>query len=96
MKEALELLGAQTELRICLFIDSLDEYEDDHDGAYMDIIALLIGMAASSSIKICVSSRPWLVFEDAFETTPKLQLQDLTYHDIQRYTKDKKSTSTLE
>ena len=89
LKEALDLLSSETDLRMCLFIDGLDEYEGDRDGTFADIIALFKGMAASTNIKICVSSRPWLVFEDAFRLIPNLRLQDLTYNDIQRYVQDK-------
>jgi len=37
-----------------------------------------------------VASRPWVVFEDAFSQKPNLQLHDLTYPDIHRF-----STSLL-
>ena len=89
LKEALDLLSRQTELRLCLFIDGLDEYEGDRDGSFTEIIALFKAMAASPNIKICVSSRPWLAFEDAFRSIPNLRLQDLTYNDILQYTQDK-------
>jgi len=43
----------------------------------------------SSRIKICLSSRPWEVFEKAFETSvPNLKLQDLTFQDMYRYVDD--------
>lgn len=32
-----------------------------------------------------MSSRPWVVFKENFEGRPKLQLQDLTYDDIQKF-----------
>jgi hypothetical protein len=41
--------------------------------------------AWASNVKICVSSRPWLVFEDAFKDCPTLMLQDLTSKDIKLY-----------
>jgi hypothetical protein len=45
-------------------------------------------MAASPSIKVCLSSRPWLLFEDSFGSGPGLRLQDLTSQDIAKYTQD--------
>lgn len=73
-------------LKICLFIDGLDEYEGDH----VELISMLSGIATCSNIKICLSSRPWLDFSDAFDGSPwKLYLQDLTRQDISRYVRDK-------
>lgn len=67
------------------FIDGLDEYEgDDAD------VAEIFGKASiSQNVKICVSSRPHQVFEDAFASRPGLKLQDLTFPDIRRYIYDK-------
>jgi hypothetical protein len=89
LEKAFELLRMQTQFRICLFIDGLDEYEGDRDGTYFDIVALFRDMASSSNIKICLSSRPWLVFQDAFRSQPTLRLQDLTLSDITCYVNDK-------
>lgn len=43
----------------------------------------------STNVKVCLSNRPWQVFEDLFGSCPKLKLQDLTYRDIQQYVNDK-------
>jgi hypothetical protein len=43
------------------------------------------------NVKICVSSRPLLVFEDTFKNYPTLMLQALTYNDIKKFV-----TSSLE
>jgi hypothetical protein len=69
------------QLRFSFFIDGLDEYEGDHE----DMAEFLKALALSPNIKICVSSRPWLVFEDAFRSLPGLRLQDLTFDDIKNY-----------
>jgi len=45
--------------------------------------------ATSSHAKFCLSSRPWLVFEDAFQDLPGLRLQDLTFNDIRSFVADK-------
>jgi NACHT domain len=69
--------------RIFLLIDGLDEF----NGNYSQQVKLVefIRSLLSSDIKICVSSRPWNVFEDAFNTSPSLRLEDLTYKDIQHH-----------
>ncbi|QKX61547.1 uncharacterized protein TRUGW13939_08699 [Talaromyces rugulosus] len=72
-------------VKVCLFIDGLDEYE----GEYCDIVELFGGYANSPNLKICLSSRPLLVFEQAFANLPSLKLQDLTYGDISHYVKDR-------
>jgi hypothetical protein len=45
--------------------------------------------ATSSHVKFCLSSRPWLVFEDAFQDLPGLRLQDLTFNDIRIFVADR-------
>jgi hypothetical protein len=89
MIPAFERLAEQKNVRICVFIDGLDEYEGDPDGRFGGMLDLLAKISAYGNIKLCVSSRPWLVFEDAFEFTPKLRLQDLTFDDIENYVTDK-------
>lgn len=42
-------------------------------------------VSRSRNIKVCLSSRPWPVFRDAFHGLPSLALQDLTYNDIEAY-----------
>ncbi|KAF2121231.1 hypothetical protein BDV96DRAFT_537854 [Lophiotrema nucula] len=73
--------------KICFFIDGLDEYDGDH----MDLIQVLRNVAKNPKIKICISSRPWPCFEDAFGTdsNAKLYLHQLTYDDIARFAQDK-------
>jgi hypothetical protein len=71
----------------CFFVDGLDEYEGEHH----DIVATLRDLARSEDFKICVSSRPWNVFEHAFGKDPErmLTLQDLTRDDILAYINDR-------
>jgi hypothetical protein len=85
--QAFETLASieQLPVRICLFIDGLDEYEGEHSS----IIHIIKALVKSPYIKLCVSSRPWLVFTDAFDGSHwKLYLQDLTRNDIRIYIKD--------
>ena len=67
--------------KFCLLIVGLDEYNGDH--AVM--VDLLKRINATSSIKVCVSSRPLIVFDDAFSGGPMMMLQHLTFYDIKRY-----------
>ena len=65
-------------------MDGLDEFEGT-DEAREDLIDLLVATAAQQNVKICLSSRPWNIFRDAFGSCPQLRLEDLTSDDISAY-----------
>ncbi|KAH6698160.1 hypothetical protein BKA61DRAFT_530992, partial [Leptodontidium sp. MPI-SDFR-AT-0119] len=90
LKEAFRALSSQTTtpLKICFVIDGLDEFDGD-DGDYEEMGQLFKEITDSKQVKVCLSSRPWVVFEDLFDTDPNLKLQNLTYRDIERYVHDK-------
>ena len=73
--------------RLCLFVDGLDEFEGENS----DLIRLIQDLIQKGNIKVCVASRPWNVFKDAFGHKPSMMLQSLTYSDIRYYV-----TSTLQ
>ncbi|KIV77691.1 hypothetical protein PV11_09474 [Exophiala sideris] len=82
MKKYLDLTCRSS--RILLIIDGLDEVE----GSSRKVEGLLLFLDQTSKhkhVKICVSGRPWTVFQDAFQGFPKLQLEDLTHADIQSF-----------
>lgn len=61
-------------LRICIFIDGLDEYDGDH----LSLVELLQSISSPLCIKMCVASRPLNVFVDAFgHNTQNIQLEDV-------------------
>src|SRR6266487_2141991 len=71
--------------RFCFFIDGLDEYYGDET----EIIGVLQRLATCPNIKLCVSSRPWNAFVDAFGGSDrKLALQELTKEDMREFVKD--------
>lgn len=75
------LRQTQIPIAICMFIDGLDEFE----GRYENIIGMIENLADQNHIKICLSSRPLLAFEGAFNGKPGLRLQDLTFDSIRDY-----------
>ena len=79
--------GSCSSVTFTIFIDGLDEYDGDHEA----LCTALKTLADSPYIKLCVSSRPWNVFEEAFgqNEDSKLYMQDLTKHDIKDYTKSR-------
>ena len=69
---------ANGNFKLCLFIDGLDEFEGDHE----ELIDLFRRAVSLPHVKACVSSRPWVVFEEAFIHRPSLMLEHLTYPEI--------------
>lgn len=69
-------------VRMCFFIDGLDEYS----GIHTDLIDLLDSFAKSDCIKICVSSRPWPEFREAYRAIPyRLCIHEFTRPDIHAF-----------
>ncbi|OAG14750.1 hypothetical protein CC77DRAFT_917290, partial [Alternaria alternata] len=79
-------LHTRSDKRLCLFIDGLDEYVGDS----RDVIQLVGVLRNLKYVKICVSSRQWNEFEDAFgkNRTEKLYMQEFNYQDINVYIQD--------
>jgi hypothetical protein len=67
-------------MNLVFFIDGLDEFNGNH-AALIDLIQSLL----LPNIKVCVSSRPWNVFEDGFHQRPSLRVHDPTYEDMKHF-----------
>lgn len=65
-------------------MDGLDEF----DGDKSKLVSLIHTLGKYEHVKVCVSSRPWTVFEDGFRQQPSLMLQHLTHNDILIYTRE--------
>ena len=74
--------------KICLFIDGLDEFDGD-PGEIIDLFTSIVDSEGGQNTKVCLSSRPWPMFEHAFRSIPNLKLQDLTLDDMIQYVQDK-------
>jgi hypothetical protein len=81
LKQAFEILVSDRSRNYFFLIDGLDEFHGDPE----ELIDFIINTAKSPNVKICIASRPWLIFEEAFNDRPSLMLQQLTRPDIQRY-----------
>ncbi|RYP52577.1 hypothetical protein DL769_010643 [Monosporascus sp. CRB-8-3] len=81
-----KVVEACTDVAFC-FIDGLDEYGED-GMAPIDFVKTIRQLASYPNVRMCVSSRPWPDFVDAFSNYPDLKLEDLTPNDILRYVKD--------
>jgi hypothetical protein len=69
-------------IRLCLLVDGLDEFDGDHE----DLAELFGGIVGKGSpgVKVCLSSRPLVVFKDTFSECPQLELQNFTFNDIKK------------
>ncbi|KAK9418978.1 putative Nacht nucleoside triphosphatase [Seiridium unicorne] len=59
--------------RLCLFIDGVDDYDGDHA-----LSEHILALSRSPHVKLCISSRGWNVFEDAFGQFDKLYMSSPT------------------
>ncbi|KAK3368404.1 hypothetical protein B0H63DRAFT_565100 [Podospora didyma] len=71
--------------KFCFSIDGLDEYTGDH----YQLCQVMQGLAKTPGIKVCVSSRPWNVFEEHVGTicAGRIRIHELTLQDIFIYAK---------
>lgn len=72
-------------VKFFIILDGLDEF----DGDKSKLVSLVHTLGTYDHIKLCISSRPWVVFEDGFRQQPSLVLQHLTHHDILHYSREK-------
>lgn len=85
MKKAFELLLRKSAsfLKLCIFIDGIDELEGDHKD-----MAEFLHSLVSPQVKLVVSSRPINPCLIVFEDCPSLRLQDLTKNDMEIFVKE--------
>ena len=67
-----------------ILVDGLDEIEGS-DESRTELLDEILNLASTGNVKICVSSRPWNIFSEAFEKCPKLKLERHTRDDIGSY-----------
>jgi hypothetical protein len=75
LKRIITASGFQT----CITIDGLDECEDKQRP---ELIQMLLDLAKTTPVRLCVSSRPWSDFEKAFRNWPRLKLPENNAWDI--------------
>ena len=80
-----KLTQQSIDMKFCFFVDGLDEYEGDHS----DVVNILNDLATLPNIKLCVSSRPWNVFQNSFgPKQQQLVLENHTEDDIVLYVQE--------
>ena len=85
LQASIRALGDKTDAiaRFCFFIDGLDEYFGDC--SYL--CQVVKDLSKCPGIKVCLSSRPWNIFEENFGAAfgRKIYVHDLTQQDIRYY-----------
>lgn len=79
-----KMVGHKPSTYFFFSVDGLDEYDVEGFGM-TEITAFFKTLAALPNVKCLLSSRPMLVFEDAFAENSKLRLHELTQSDITDY-----------
>ncbi|KAF2250748.1 hypothetical protein BU26DRAFT_269347 [Trematosphaeria pertusa] len=67
-------------LKLCIFVDGIDEVEGDHKGVSQFLLSLV-----RPNVKVVVSSRPINACLYTFQGCPSLRLQDLTGPDMELF-----------
>ena len=90
------LMEMPSSTQLFILLDGLDEYEAREE-EMEDLAELLKRTSQRSNVKICLSTRPWTIFENHFGRgqLPTFQLQNLTYNDIKTFVKDSFDRSEL-
>jgi hypothetical protein len=88
LSAALQNLAKSRDLpaKVCICVDGMDEF----DGDMLELCEILKAFSRSSHIKLCLSSRPWNVFKDAFgsELSKLIYIHELTHNDIHNFARD--------
>jgi hypothetical protein len=88
LKETLKKVidGNESTHTFCFFIDGLDEFAENHYALVKDMIKYF---ATRSNTKLCVSSRPYNVFNQSLGASDqqKLQLELMNHEDIDQFVK---------
>ncbi|KAI0474814.1 hypothetical protein F4859DRAFT_514659 [Xylaria cf. heliscus] len=89
LQRAMETLLSDASRRYFILVDGLDELdgmlEKTKTKETQETIDFFVSIGRLRHVKLCISSRPWLVFEDAFGEKPSLTMEYLTRPDITLY-----------
>ncbi|RBQ64693.1 hypothetical protein FVER14953_13750 [Fusarium verticillioides] len=79
--------------KLVFFIDGLDEFQGDHAALLKELMRWI--STRPIGVKICVSSREWPIFQEAFKTFPSFRLHELTRPDMSRIVRDRLKNNKL-
>ncbi|SCN82712.1 related to small s protein [Fusarium fujikuroi] len=73
--------------KLVFFIDGLDEFHGHHASLIKELLRWTL--ARPTDVKMCVSSREWPIFEEAFKSFPNFRLHELARSDVSRIVRDR-------
>ncbi|KAF5656060.1 hypothetical protein FCIRC_13805 [Fusarium circinatum] len=73
--------------KLVFFIDGLDEFQGDHAALRKELLRWT--STRPTDVKICVSSREWPIFQEAFKSFPSFRLHELTRSDVSQIVRDR-------
>lgn len=81
---ALKRVEDASDRKVCFFIDGLDENHPQSE--HRQLIQSLFALSLITNDRMCVASRPWDDFQDAFGTSSlQIRREDLSYPDILQF-----------
>jgi hypothetical protein len=90
----LHRLASVQDVKIFFLVDALDECEpQDRLG---DLADVMLWLSHLRNLKLCISCRPWAIFNQRFGKAPVLQLDHLTYVDIAIYIEARLTSTEVE
>ncbi|KAF4436097.1 small s [Fusarium acutatum] len=79
--------------KLVFFIDGLDEFQGDHAALINELLRWT--STRPTDVKVCVSSREWPIFQEAFKIFPSFRLHELTRSDVSRIVRDRLKNNKL-
>ncbi|KAF5988995.1 hypothetical protein FBULB1_1150, partial [Fusarium bulbicola] len=79
--------------KLVFFIDGLDEFHGDHAALIKELLRWT--STRPTDVKMCVSSREWPIFQEAFKIFPSFRLHELTRSDVSRIVRDRLKDNEL-
>jgi hypothetical protein len=77
---------------LLVFIDGLDEFGSDRE-ARIKLVQYLLDLSNQSTVKMCLSSRPWSEFGDRLGNFPRLRLEDVNRLDMKAFVDSELATN---
>lgn len=81
------------DIKLCLLIDGLDEFGGDHEALAELFHEISLWTVVNPNVKMCLASRPLVVYRESFGDGPRLHVQGHTFEDIDIYVRDRFNTN---
>lgn len=93
LERQIQALLSSPRHKFCLVFDGLDEVEAESFEPDDIVVSFIEMVSRLDNVKCCISSRPLPLFELAFSTGARLQLEQLNHRDIDMFFQDRLQSS---